>query len=272
MANSDVWINGTLLGHRPYGYVSFRYELTGHIRFGVSADIDIDSSSFVLVEHCDISVNDYALCLKAGRDADGLRVNRPTTDVVIRDSTVRAEAAGITIGSETSDGFRRIDVYGLHVYRPVPSGILFKSAHTRGGVAREIKIHDLDLEGVAVPVRINMNWNPSYSYATLPPGMKNVPDYWNVLAEKVPEAQGRPRFRDVKIWNIKATGAKRAFSVKAYQDAPLVEFDFDNIHIQAQTAGTIRDAKDWKFTRTMIVTADGTHVQVLDSTTVTGLP
>ena len=34
MANSDVWINGTHLGHRPYGYVSFRYELTGHLRFG----------------------------------------------------------------------------------------------------------------------------------------------------------------------------------------------------------------------------------------------
>lgn len=34
MANSDVWINGALLGHRPYGYVSFRYELTGHLQFG----------------------------------------------------------------------------------------------------------------------------------------------------------------------------------------------------------------------------------------------
>ncbi len=34
MANSDVWINGQLLGHRPYGYVSFRYELTGHLNFG----------------------------------------------------------------------------------------------------------------------------------------------------------------------------------------------------------------------------------------------
>ena len=28
MANSDVWINGVHLGHRPFGYVSFRYELT----------------------------------------------------------------------------------------------------------------------------------------------------------------------------------------------------------------------------------------------------
>jgi beta-galactosidase len=27
MANSDVWINGTHLGRRPYGYIGFRYEL-----------------------------------------------------------------------------------------------------------------------------------------------------------------------------------------------------------------------------------------------------
>jgi len=33
MANSDVWINGFHLGKRPYGYVSFRYELTGHLNF-----------------------------------------------------------------------------------------------------------------------------------------------------------------------------------------------------------------------------------------------
>jgi beta-galactosidase len=34
MANSDVWINGVHLGTRPYGYVSFGYELTGHLKFG----------------------------------------------------------------------------------------------------------------------------------------------------------------------------------------------------------------------------------------------
>src|SRR6267378_8572727 len=31
MANSDVWINGSHLGNRPYGYVSFLYELTDHL-------------------------------------------------------------------------------------------------------------------------------------------------------------------------------------------------------------------------------------------------
>ena len=34
MSNSDVWINGFHLGNRPYGYVSFVYELTGHLNFG----------------------------------------------------------------------------------------------------------------------------------------------------------------------------------------------------------------------------------------------
>jgi beta-galactosidase len=34
MANSDVWINGFHLGHRPFGYASFSYELTGHLNFG----------------------------------------------------------------------------------------------------------------------------------------------------------------------------------------------------------------------------------------------
>jgi beta-galactosidase len=36
-ANSDVWINGVHLGNRPYGYVSFQYDLTGHLNFGPGA-------------------------------------------------------------------------------------------------------------------------------------------------------------------------------------------------------------------------------------------
>jgi beta-galactosidase len=31
---SEVWINGHYLGMRPYGYISFRYELTPYLRFG----------------------------------------------------------------------------------------------------------------------------------------------------------------------------------------------------------------------------------------------
>ncbi|MCA9235606.1 MAG: DUF4982 domain-containing protein [Planctomycetales bacterium] len=34
MADSEVWINGHSLGHRPLGYVSFQYDLTDHLRYG----------------------------------------------------------------------------------------------------------------------------------------------------------------------------------------------------------------------------------------------
>ena len=32
--NSEVWINGEYLGKRPYGYISFAYELTPHLIYG----------------------------------------------------------------------------------------------------------------------------------------------------------------------------------------------------------------------------------------------
>jgi len=37
--NSDVWINGVHLGNRPYGYSSFQYELTQHLKFGSDKNV-----------------------------------------------------------------------------------------------------------------------------------------------------------------------------------------------------------------------------------------
>ena len=235
---------------------------------GPSTDgIDIDSSQKVLVEHADIDVNDDALCLKAGRDADGLRVNRPTEHIVLRDSIIRSGAAAVTIGSETSGGFRDIEAYDIKALKGVPSGVLFKSAHTRGGFAENIRIHDLTLEGVAIPIHITMNWNPSYSYAAIPAGLKDVPDYYKVLATPVPEAQGLPHFRNVRISYVKATGARQAFNVSAYAQAPLEDFRIDHLDIEAATAGTIANAKNWKLEDNKIQTADGSQVKFADSMT-----
>jgi polygalacturonase/lysophospholipase L1-like esterase len=225
---------------------------------GPSTDgIDIDSSRNIVVEHADIDVNDDALCLKAGRDSDGLRVNRPTEDVVIHNSIIRHGAAAVTIGSETSGGFRNIEVYNITALSGVPSGVLFKSARTRGGYARDIRIHDLTLEGVAIPIHITMNWNPTYSYATIPPDLKDVPPYYKVLATPVPPEQGLPHFSNVHIWNIKAIGATAAFNVSAYAEAPLEDFRLDHLNIEAKRAGSIANAKNWSITDSKFETADG---------------
>lgn len=242
---------------------------------GPSTDgIDIDSSRGIDVSHADIDANDDALCLKSGRDSDGLRVNRPTEDIKIHDSIIRRGAAAVTIGSETSGGFHNIEVWNLTAEAGAGNGVLFKSAHTRGGTATDIRIHDLTLTGVAVPISMTMNWNPSYSYAVLPAGTdtKTMPPYWVPLTTPVPEAQGLPHFSGVHIWNIKATGARRAFSVAAYPNATLDNFKFDHLDIEAASAGSIADAKDWSFADDKLTIADGSAVKVTDSTNVTGLP
>ncbi|HEV2326896.1 MAG TPA: glycosyl hydrolase family 28 protein [Terracidiphilus sp.] len=233
---------------------------------GPSTDgIDIDSSKNILVEHADISDNDDAICFKSGRDSDGLRVNRPTEDVIVRDSVVRDGAAAVTFGSETSGGFRNIEVYNIHAFGHVPNGILIKSARTRGGWADNIRIHDLQLDGVPIPINIGMNWNPSYSYAKIPPGLKDVPPYYKILATPVPLSQGMMHVRNVHIWNIHAAGARRAFQVSAFPQAPLENFTLDHIDIQAQSAGTVADAQNWTLSNVSIKTADGSKLTFSDS-------
>jgi polygalacturonase len=227
---------------------------------GPSTDgVDVDSSSDVLVARCDIECNDDAICLKAGRDADGLRVNRPTEKVRIIDNTVRAGAAGVTIGSETSGGIRDIEVDGLKAYGAVPAGVLFKSASTRGGTIENVNIKNVTLESVATALSVTLNWNPSYSYAKMPEDVKNPPDYWKVLTEAVPPEKGLPHFRKVHITGLKATGAQRAFAVSSYKESPLEDFELSDFDIEAKTVGSIKDDKDWKFTRVNVKTADGSQ-------------
>ena len=240
---------------------------------GPSTDgVDVDSSSDVLVENCDIENNDDAIVLKSGRDSDGLRVNRPTENVVIHDITGRKGTAGITFGSETSGGIRHVEAYRIHVLPGVNYGIFFKSSRMRGGTLEDISLHDIDVQGVDAAFRITFNWYPNFSYAKIPAGMVNVPAYWRVLAEPVPPAKGIPHLRNVRISKFTVASAKEAFSVAAYPEAPLLDVTFTDADIRAQKAGTIENAENWKFVNTRIQTTDGSHVTLKDSRGVTGLP
>jgi polygalacturonase len=280
--SSDVKIGGGLLMRRSgfwTMHICYSHDVTVDgvvIRNneggrGPSTDgIDIDSSRKVLVQHADIAVNDDALVMKAGRDSDGLRVARPTEDVVVRDSVVRDGAAGFTFGSETSGGFRNIEAYNIRVEGNVPVGILFKSAHTRGGWGVNLRLHDFTMAGIPVVLRATMNWNPAYSYAQIPATEKDVPHYWKVLATEVPKDKGIAHFHDVKIWNIKATGANTAFEVDGYPQAPLQRFAFENIDIEAAKGGHINDAQDWQFAGTRLRV--DLPVAVGKGSSVSGLP
>ena len=236
---------------------------------GPSTDgIDIDSSRNVIVERADLACNDDAICIKAGRDFDGLRVARPTEDIVIRDCVVRDGAAGVTFGSETSGGFRNIEVSGLRAEFPVAVGIRFKSSRTRGGTLENIRIRDVRLQDVPTVFRIDFDWNPAYSLPTIPDGITVVPQIWRTLAEPVSRERGLPKVRDVDVRDVVAIGARLGFDVASFPEAPMRRFHFEGLRLDVREAGRIANAEDWTFVDCEIAGLDGRAPAVSDSTRV----
>jgi hypothetical protein len=84
--------------------------------------------------------------------------------------------------------------------------------------------------------------------------------------------KGAPRFRDVSISGVKATGAQRAFQIASRPDWPLLRFRFQNLDIEAGNAGSIAGAEGWTFDGVKFKFGDGSHVDVKDSHNIEGLP
>jgi polygalacturonase len=245
--------------------VIIRNNEDGH---GPSTDgIDIDSSSWVLVENCDIDCNDDDFCLKAGRDWDGLRVNRPTEYVVIRKCIARKGGGLLTLGSETSGGIRHVlatDVTAMGT----GNGFQIKSATTRGGVIEDIHFNNVKMDSVGNAFLYTMNWNPTYSYSTLPAGYNydSIPAHWKVMLRKVePEEKGIPQFKDIYISNVKVNYARKAVSASGYEKSILENFNFSNVKINAGNAGEIIYAKDWSLENVSIKTKDNSTVSIKNS-------
>jgi len=226
---------------------------------GPSTDgIDVDSSSWVLIENCDIDCNDDDFCLKAGRDWDGLRVNRPTEYVVIRKCIARKGGGLLTLGSETSGGIRHVLATDI-VAHETGNCFHIKSALTRGGIVEDIYFQNVKGDGVKNGFHFNMNWNPSYSYSKLPAGYdpETLPEHWKKLLRKPdPVEKGIPTFRNIHISNVTITNAKTAILASGIKESLLDGFNFTNVKIQAGEAGKIGFINNWNLNNLDISTED----------------
>jgi glycosyl hydrolase family 28 len=233
---------------------------------GPSTDgVDIDSSSYVLVQNCDIDNNDDDICLKAGRDYDGLRVNRPTEYVVIRNNITRKGGGIISFGSETSGGIRKVVAYqnrGIGTNE----GIRFKSAKTRGGFVEDVLIRDIKMENVPLPFTFTLNWNPSYSYATIPKELTNIPPHWVALSTPVlPRERGYCEFRNITIENVEIVNAIKVFSASGLPEKPIINVRIENVTAQGVDAGLIEHARNWTMRNVKLSTKSGAALKVLSS-------
>lgn len=227
---------------------------------GPSTDgIDIDSSTNILIDNCDVDCNDDNICIKSGRDADGLRVNRPTENVVIRNCIARQGAGLITCGSETSGSIRNVLGYNLKAIGT--SAVLrLKSAMNRGGTIEHIYMTRIEADNVRQVLAADLNWNPSYSYSTLPDEYKDkeIPEHWKVILTPVdPPEKGYPYFRNVYLSEIKATNVQEFISASGWNDTLRLEnFYLYNIEAQANKPGKIRFTRNFNLTNVTLNVKD----------------
>lgn len=204
------------------------------IKAASSDGIDIDSTRNVLITGCDIECDDDAICLKAGRDADGLRVNRPTENVVIRDCRVGQAAGLVVFGSETAGGIRNVRVANCRADKGCGEIVRFKTRLGRGGVVEDIVYEDIVAEGAARVFSFNMN---AFSTTWLPEEFRTP----------VPPERGTPVFRNITVRHLTARNCVSAGSLVGLAASPLRDLTLEDVEIEARNGFTIRNVTGLRF-------------------------
>ncbi len=187
--------------------------------------IDPFSTSHVLIEHTTIDTGDDNIAIKSGLVERG-EPNVPSTDIVIRDCTLRA-GHGLSIGSETAGGVRNVTVERV-TFSGTRQGIRIKSARGRGNDLGPFTYKDITMENVETPIQIT-------AYYT---GGKDDPG-----APAVPMDEHTPRFHDISIENLTATGALHAGVILGLPESPVLRVSLKNVSIAAKTGIVILNAQ-----------------------------
>ncbi|MBQ0073364.1 MAG: glycoside hydrolase family 28 protein [Prevotella sp.] len=153
-ACSKVLLDGITLKNSPFWCIHPVYSDNVTVR-NVTIDshypnndgCDPESSRNVLIENCTFRTGDDAIAIKAGRDADGRRVGRPSENIVIRHCKFYSECNGLCIGSEMSGGVRNVLMYDVEIGN-VKNALLFKSNLDRGGYIRDVAVDKININSV----------------------------------------------------------------------------------------------------------------------------
>lgn len=217
---------------------------------GVHTDgIVIDSSRFVKLANDYIDTGDDGIVIKSGKDADGLRVNRPTADVTITNCTVHHAHGAVTIGSETSGGVRNLVASNITAV-DTQNGIRIKSARGRGGVVEDLRFDNWTMENVGEAITIN--------------------NYYMMEGEtqtaQEPVSVRTPRFRNIAVSNVTVNGAKVIIDVQGLPEMPIANVHINNV-IGTGKVGLIDDySDDLELHNVQLNTDEGPAFQAKNST------
>ena len=157
----------------------------------------VDSSRFVRIADDYIDTGDDGIAIKAGKDADGLRVNHPSADVTITNCTVHHAHGAVTIGSETSGSIRNVVASNITAV-DTENGIRIKSRRGRGGVVEDVRFDNWTMENVGTGIVVTSYYAMGGEGAT---------------AEE-PVSARTPEFRNIAISNVTIHNAKAAVDIE----------------------------------------------------------
>lgn len=182
---------------------------------GVHADgIVVDSSRFVRIANDYIDAGDDGIVMKAGKDQDGLRVNRPTEDVTITNCTVHHAQGAVVIGSETSGSIRNVVASNITAKDTV-NGIHIKSRRGRGGVVEDIRFDNITMENVRAAITIS---DAGYQMEGSAPN-----------PGEGPVTRKTPVFRNIAVSNVTIDGAESLIHVDGIPEMPISTVRISNV-------------------------------------------
>ncbi len=220
--NSPFWIN-----HLIYTEHATVRNLRVESHFHNNDGIDIESSSFVLVEKSWFRTGDDSVVVKSGRDKDGRDIGVPATDIVVRENDMGGED-GIGLGSEMSGGIKRV-YFTDNVLRQGLSAFRFKSNLDRGGLVEHIRIRNFKVESFDSLFWFQMN-------------------YPSKLGGNFPST-----YRDIVFENIEVEKAGTVFDIHAPDSAPLQDVLFKNIVVkEAEVPFNVENAAALEFDNVVI--------------------
>ncbi|MBP6474935.1 MAG: beta-xylosidase, partial [Phocaeicola sp.] len=170
---------------------------------------DPESTSNVLIEECIFRTGDDAIAIKAGRDADGREIGRPSKNIVIRNCLFQSECNGLCIGSEMSGGVENIYMDNIQI-GTVKNALYFKSNRDRGGYIRNIQVSNITIErSKGAVLRFETNY---FGFR----GGRHTSQYENF-----------------RINNVKAGCSDHyAIFIDGYEEKPIKNIEIEHFHVQ----------------------------------------
>jgi polygalacturonase len=180
--------------------------------------VDIDSSSYVLIEGCTFRTGDDAVAIKSGRDREGRELARPSENIVIRNNTCLEVHNGFAIGSEMSGSVRNVFIENNKIEHG-RNLIFFKSNLDRGGVVESVYVRNIEV-GQASHNLIRFQT-----------------DYHSFRGGNHP-----PTFRHFRIEDVTCREAKSGIRVEGHVDSPITDVVICNVIIEkAETPVVIHE-------------------------------